>query len=86
MTEEIKEESQTIEIGCPPGYPRPGDLLPDVVEGTGLGVRESCSRLFGDWTFDYSDVPKEIWDKANPIIEKRLRDLYNKGIARYVGW
>ncbi len=42
--------SQTIELDCPPGALRPGDLIEDVIKGTGLPSKESCSRVFGNWT------------------------------------
>jgi len=77
---------QTIEIGCPPGEPRPGDLLPDVLEGTGIPVREPVVKCFGDWEWDYSDIDPEVWKKANPTVELRLVALYNKGHIRYASW
>lgn len=41
----------TIELGCPPGSPRPGDLLPEVLKGTGVTINpeKTAARLFGDW-------------------------------------
>jgi len=73
---------QTIEIDCPPGDPRPGDLIGDVIKGTGLELREDTSRLFGWWIWDYSDVPTEKWKQLQCILRKRIRSLYNKGIIR----
>lgn len=84
-TGKVKKE-QTIEIGCPPGNPRPGDLLPGVLKDTGIPVKESASRCFGDWGWDYSEISSQVWDAANPIIEKRLSELYNKGVIRYASW
>lgn len=77
---------QTIEIDCPPGGTRPGDLYPGVIEGTGLEVRESVSRTFGNWVWDYSDVSPEIWTLAEPTLEKRITSLYNRGLIRYGSW
>lgn len=82
----IKIKVQTIEIDCPPGNPRPDDLLPFVLEGTGIEVRETKNRLFGNFTWDYSDITKDVWDKANPIIKERIQALYDKGIIRYGSW
>lgn len=81
-----EKDPQTIEIGCPPGNPRPGDLLPSVIEGTGLEVCEPTVKQFGDWTWDYSDVDPEKWEEIQPILEERLSKLYNSGVARYVSW
>ena len=77
---------QTIEIDCPPGYPRPGDLISGVIKGTGLPERTNDSCCFGNWEWDYSDIPKDVWGKAKPIIKERLVKLYNAGIARYCSW
>ena len=77
---------QTIDIDCEPGYPRPGDLYPDVIKDTGLPVRETVSRIFGNWTWDYSDIDPEVWKKAKPILKERLTKLYEQGLARYVSW
>lgn len=81
-----EKDPQTIEIGCPPGNPRPGDLLPGVIEGTGLKVRRPVSALFGDWEWDYSDVDEETWKKAKPIVKERLSKLYDSGVVRYASW
>lgn len=81
-----EKDPQTIEIGCPPGPPRPHDLLPGVIEGTGLEVREPVSMVFGDWEWDYNDVDPEKWEKIKPILEERLIALYNAGVVRYCSW
>lgn len=77
---------QTIELDCPPGSPRPGDLIAGVIEGTGLPLREDVSRLFGMWTWDYSDIPEEVWLKAKPILEERIAALFTAGTIRYGSW
>lgn len=79
-------DAQTIELDCPPGSPRPGDLIAGVIKGTGLPERETVSRFFGCWTWDYSDIPAEQWDKARKITEKRITVLYNAGLIRYGSW
>jgi len=81
-----KKNTQTIEIGCPPGSPRPGDLLPDVIKGTGLEVRSPDHMAFGDWEWDYSDIDPEKWKEIKPIIKERLCKLYDDGVVRYVSW
>lgn len=77
---------QTIELDCPPGDPRPGDLIDAVIEGTGLPKRDDISRLFGNWGWDYNDIPEEVWKKAKPILEERITKLYHTGIIRYGSW
>lgn len=77
---------QTIELDCPPGWPRPGDLIDGVIAGTGLPHRSAVSRVFGNWMWQYEDVPKEVWDKANPIVRQRIEELYRQGLVRYASW
>jgi hypothetical protein len=77
---------QTIELDCPPGYPRPGDLINDVIEGTGLVVGESVSRVFGNWTWVF-EMPRVEWElEVQPIIRPRIEALYNAGVIRYGSW
>ena len=84
--EETKKVVQTIDIDCAPGFPRPGDLIGEVIKDTGLPTRDTGRRLFGNWTWDYSDIDPEIWKKANPVIAERLKKLYNTGRCRYCSW
>ena len=77
---------QTIELDCPPGSPRPEDLIGKVIEGTGLPERDTVSRFFGNWTWDYNDVPKEIWGRIQPILKERITKLYDAGVIRYGSW
>lgn len=77
---------KTIELDCAPGFPRPGDLIDDVVEGLGLEVKETVSRLFGNWMWDFSHVSDETWRKAQPVLKERITALYNNGVIRYGSW
>jgi len=79
-------KEQTIELDCPPGHPRPGDLIDYVIAGTGLPKRETVSRVFGNWKWDYNDIPEEKWKEIQPILGERIRNLYEKGIIRYGSW
>lgn len=81
-----KKSIQTIEIDCPPGYPRPGDLIEDVIKCTGLPLRQDVSRIFGMWEWDYNDIDPEVWKNAKPILEERLTKLYDNGVCRYCSW
>lgn len=86
LTPEEKRECQTIEIDCAPGYPRPGDLIAAVIKDTGLPTRDTCCRLFGCWTWDYKDIPLDVWEKARPILKERLTKLYDAGWCRFCSW
>ena len=84
MESEIRE--QTIELDAPPGRTRPDALLVDVLKGTGIEPREPVSRFFGCWTWDYTDVPAEVWDAANPTIAARCKALFHSGAVRFASW
>ena len=77
---------QTIELDCPPGEPRPGDLIAQVIKGTGLEPRADVSRFFGSWIWDYSDIPPGQWERIQPILKKRITRLYRAGLIRYGSW
>jgi hypothetical protein len=78
--------TQSIEIDCPPGYPRPGHLIEGVIKDTGLPLRDDVSRLFGCWKWDYNDIDPEVWKKAQPIIGERLTKLYDARVCRFCSW
>lgn len=78
---------KTIELDCPPGNPRPGDLIAGVIEDTGLQEKDPRSKFYGNWTWDYTDdVTDYKWKKIAPILEERITILYNKGLIRYGSW
>lgn len=77
---------QTIELDCAPGGLRPGHLIAKVIEGLGLPVRETSGRFFGNWTWDYSDIPAERWKEIQPTLQKRIEALYHQGLIRYGSW
>lgn len=77
---------QSIELDCPPGNPRPGDLIESVIQGTGLPRREPCSTFFGNWKWDYNDISNEEWKDVQPILKQRITELYNSGTIRYGSW
>lgn len=77
---------QTIDLDCAPGSPRPGDLIGDVIAGTGLPLRDTVSRLFGNWTWDYSDVSPAVWEEAKPLLKERITKLFESGAIRYGSW
>lgn len=73
---------QEIHLECPPGDPRPGDLIAEIIRDTGLPLRDSDSRLFGHWEWDYNDIQRDLWEAAVPLIERRMTDLYREGMIR----
>lgn len=77
---------QTVQLDCRPGYPRPGDLIEGVIEGTGLPLRQECSTFFGMWTWDYSDIDPEVWVEAQQIMKERVVALHEAGAIRYGSW
>jgi hypothetical protein len=77
---------QTIELDCPPGNPRPSDLIGHVIAGTGLDRRDTVSTCFGNFTWDYSDVDPEDWKRIQPTLKERITTLYNNGLIRYGSW
>jgi hypothetical protein len=83
---ENEEVIQKIEIDCAPLMPRPNVYYKQAIEGTGLAEKEPSNMLFGQWTWDYSDVSTEDWLKVNPIIGERLKSYYNLGFIRYASW
>jgi len=77
---------QIIEFDCPPGAPRPGDLIEKAIAGTGLELREDVSRWFGSWTWDYSDVHPDEWKRIRPILKWNITGLYHRKLIRYGRW
>lgn len=77
---------QTIEIDCPPGALRPGDLINGVIKGLRLPKKEPVLMFFGNWTWDYSDIKPDRWKAIQPIIKERITALYNAGAIRYGSW
>jgi hypothetical protein len=77
---------QSIELDCPPGSPRPGDLIEGVIEGLGLDQKEPIFRIFGNWKWDYSEVEPDRWEKVKPTLAGRIQELYQAGLIRYGSW
>lgn len=86
-TDGDRHSPHTVEIDCPPGLPRPGDLIGHVLEGTGLEPDSwSATPFFGHATWTFSKVTCEEWAKAQPTTSKRLKALYHAGTVRYATW
>ena len=78
----------TIELDCPPGNPRPDDLLPEALMGTDLTPNDFVveSKFFGNWTFvlkaELDD--KYLWRRDR--IKENITALYDAGLIRYASW
>lgn len=88
MPSDYERGTFTIELDCPPGGIRPGDLIADVIQGTGLPEREPVSKVFGQWTWEYGDVEgiSALWPNAQKLTKPRIEALYNRGVIRYGSW
>ena len=81
----------SIELDCPPGTPRPNDLIAGVLAETGFEVEdfETGPPFFGHQVW----ILKESADKdalftaiRREVIKDRVVKLYNDGIIRYGTW
>lgn len=84
-------QNYSIEIDCPPGFPRPGDLFPAVIANTGLKVEDfdNTGKLFGHWTWVLKEgdpTRDALYTRNRPLFEFRLVQMYEAGYARYVSW
>lgn len=78
---------RSIELDCPPGSPRPGDLIEGVIKGLGLPwPKETTSRCFGNWKWEWPEVDWERWKEIQPILKERIRKLLDQGLIRYGSW
>lgn len=75
-----------LEIDCPPGCPRPGDLLRGVLAGTGIELGKPNSTFFGCWTWEIPAHLETAYGVAQEIIGTRLDALYKRGTIRYCAW
>ncbi len=78
----------TIEIDCQPGYPRPNDLLPGVLDGTGVKIdpENTIGRFFGNWTWEIPEDQEKTYRASVDTIKERLTALYHAGTVRYASW
>lgn len=78
----------TIELDCPPGSPRPSDLLPGVLAETGvtLDPENTVGRFFGNWTWVIPEDQHAAYVAARDTIKGRIQDLYKRGSIRYGSW
>lgn len=84
-------EMQTIDLDCPPGPVRPGDLIRGVIDGLDIEKHASeplddVTPFFGNACYSF-DVPKDDWvSRVQPVIKPRIEALYHAGTIRYGSW
>ena len=79
----------TIELDCPPGGIRPGDLLPEALEGTEIKAEElgkPISMLFGEWTWEIPEKLNDKYAEVQPLVKANVEKLYHAGLIRYGSW
>lgn len=88
-----------IEIGCPPGNPRPFTLLMNLINLLSNSKNEKISNwtrnylesppntsiTFGDMNCSL-DIDEDIRGEVVAFFQKELSSLYNSGIIRYASW
>ena len=77
---------QFIVLDCRPGLPRPGDLLPAALKGTSLKVQPPVSKMFGEWTWDYSHIPEQEFRENIAKLSSNIRKLHRDGEIRFGSW
>ena len=80
----------SIELDCPPGSPRPFDLIEGVLKDTGLEVKdfETSPPFFGnqEWSLKEASNKEDVFLAARPTLKERVEKLYNTGFIRYGSW
>jgi hypothetical protein len=82
---------ESIDLDCPPGSPRPWELIEGVVAGTLAEPMltdddKEAHAFFGAQTW-YFDIPRETWvSEVQPVIKPRIEALYHNGTIRYGSW
>ena len=83
----MKGELQTIELDCPPGSPRPGDLIRGVIDGLGIEpMTFNVTPIFGCAEYVFK-IDQATWEREyQPTIKERITALYKQGAIRYGSW
>lgn len=80
----------SIELDCPPGNPRPNDLIAGVIQDSGIEVEdfETSAPFFGHqtWVLKSSAEKDELFTKNKPVFKQRIGELYEQGLIRYGSW
>lgn len=80
----------SIELDCPPGNPRPVDLIEGVLEGSGLLIDDfdTGAPFFGmqTWILKEASEKDDLFIKAREVFKERIDALYKRGVIRYGSW
>jgi hypothetical protein len=83
-------ENYSIELDCPPGHPRPNDLIDGVLFGTGLSVHDfdTAPPFFGHqtWILREKANKDKLFIDAKPTFKLRIDILYKLNLIRYGSW
>lgn len=83
------ESLPSIELDCPPGNPRPWDLIEGVLKNTGFTLNDFAQTpaVFGHVSWILRDSAKtKAYMEIRPFIKERVTALYNQGLIRYGSW
>jgi hypothetical protein len=86
----LRYKNFSIEIDCPPGDPRPCDLIYGVIDGSGLVVDDfdTAPPFYGHqtWILKACPIREQKFKSSKPVFKERLLELYNKGLVRCCSW
>jgi hypothetical protein len=80
---------KSIELDCPPGAPRPWELIGYVTEGTGIVLDESDlapGAIFGYREWVFPTLTDEEWKAIQPTLKARIVGLHEQGVIRAGSW
>jgi hypothetical protein len=73
----MSDNIETIDLDCPPGGIRPGNLIKGVLEGLDIEpITYDVTPFFGNAEYAF----------RVPTIKERITALYNSGVIRYGSW
>jgi hypothetical protein len=88
--DESRYQNYSIELDCPPGNPRPSDLIGGVLHDTGIEVSDfdTAPPFFGHqtWVLKAEAGKDELFVQCKPTFKSRIEALYHAGRIRYGTW
>lgn len=84
--------SHSIEIDCPPGYPRPDVYFKQILEKTQMrpdwfitGV-EPITTFYGNWRWELKPEFNQAYERVKPQVKQMVERFYHTGAIRYGSW
>ena len=74
-----RRPSQVLEVLLSLGDSSGGEVVKDIIAGTGFVVPEPEIRIFASWRFKFCDVAPDVWERIRPVIYERIANLHDKG-------